>query len=486
MHRKESKIEKKQLNASIVAALFAVCAVLICIASCIKLSIACVEVWQTKYITMLVSFVIAALGIVTLFGLFIFFTDREFLKKPKGVFILVSIVLISTALSTLMSFASPFFSATLLAVILVGILVKKELAYPSAVMMATVISVVTIEPASGIGAYMCLCTLITALTGGLTAALMLNVKKGRLTPSLAGLVGGTASALSLCVVQALCGAQISESIVPMLWLIGGGSLCGVVATGILPLLEVAFDIATDARLNELMNNNNPLMKRLMVEAPGTYHHSMLVATLAEAAAEQVGANSLLCKAAGYYHDVGKLRSPMHFKENQRDFNIHDTLDPCESAQRIIAHRRDGVTLLMKNNIPSDVVKIASEHHGNSTVLFFYNEALKRAADGEKVDEADFKYNASKPSTKESAIIMLADCCEAAVRSIKQPTHESIGAKVHDVIGNLWLKQDGQLSECPLTARDILLIQKSFVKTLSAQYHERIEYPTLEEIENAKK
>lgn len=486
MHVKKQRLTKKQLNAPLVAALFAICAVLVCIAACIKLSIASTEVWQTKYVIIICSLAAASICIVALFGLFIFFTDRDFLKKPKGVFILISIILISVALSTLMSFASPFFSAMLFSVILIGVLVKKELAYPSAVLMAVVVGIVTADPASEASGYVCLCTSTTATVGGITSALMLNLKKGRLTPSLAGLAGGVVSALSFCIVQALCGVKLAEPIVPMLWLIGGGSLCGVVATGILPLLEVAFDIATDARLNELMNNNNPLIKRLMVEAPGTYHHSMLVAALAEAAAEQIGANSLLCKTAGYYHDVGKLRSPMHFKENQRDFNIHDTLDPYESAQRIIAHRRDGVTLLTKNNIPSDVIKIASEHHGNSTVLFFYNEALKRAVGGEKVDEAEFKYNASKPSTKESAIVMLADCCEATVRSIRQPTVESIESKVHDVISNLWLKRDGQLSESPLTAKDITLIEKSFVKTLSAQYHERVEYPTMEEVENAKK
>ncbi len=436
----------------------------------------------------------AASALSLLLGLWFFLkrNEKKLFSAPKNITIIMSAIVLAAIFSLPMTMLSGYFNAMLLAVLLSALLVKRRSAYSVAFVCAAIGGIMAFSPVymSGTGEYVVdawipLGIMLAEFIGGVIAVYSLKKNYGRMAPIFSGIAGGAASSIIFMCVQATAEMSFQAVIIPMLWLLGDGILCGIIATGLMPIFEIVFDIATDARLNELMNNNNPLIKRLMIEAPGTYHHSMLVSALAESAAETIGADALLCKAAGYYHDVGKLRSPMHFIENQRGKNIHDTLPPLESAERIIAHRKDGVTLLNKYKLPSDVIRICSEHHGDSTVIYFYNKALQQAAEGEVINEADFKYKSSKPSSKESGIVMLADCCEAAVRSIKNPTSDNIAQKVSDVIAGIWLKRDGQLSESTLTARDVRTIETSFINTLTAQYHERVEYPRLEDIDNAK-
>ena len=202
----------------------------------------------------------------------------------------------------------------------------------------------------------------------------------------------------------------------------------------------------------------------------------------KAAAEQIGANALLCRVCACYHDVGKLRAPLYFKENQHGRNIHDELDPYESARSIIAHVKDGVTLLEKYKLPGEVVRIVSEHHGDSVMVYFYDKAKKLAPEGAKIDEKPFRYPQNKPSSKEAALLLLADCCEAAVRSMNNPTTEDVRNMITNVITHKWDKHDSMLWNSPLTFIDIKKIEKSFMKTFAALYHERIEYPDLEDID----
>lgn len=422
--------------------------------------------------------------VITAFlGLYLYFNDRDTMKSLKQMLIVSVLITLSSALSAITTLISPYFTTMTLAVILTGILIKKQTAYSTVLYMAAVSGLMAFNTIEGGSQSESIAVIISMTLGGISTVFALNARQSRSMPIIAGLIGGGTAALSYMCVQAFCAGRFSDMLMPAVWLLSSSALCGVIATGLMPVFENLFDVATSARLNELMNNNNPLLKRLMIEAPGTYHHSMLVASIAEAAAETIGANPLLCKTAAYYHDVGKLRSPMHFKENQHDYNIHDDLDPAESAQRITAHQKDGVTLLIKYKLPTDIIKICGEHHGDSFVAFFYNKAIQQAGSAEAVDESLFRYNAPKPSTKESAILMLADCCEAAVRSIKQPTEELIEAKIRDVIAGIWLKRNGQLSEAPITAKDVSSIERSFIISLSAQYHERIEYPELEAIDD---
>ena len=217
---------------------------------------------------------------------------------------------------------------------------------------------------------------------------------------------------------------------------------------------------------------------MMVAAPGTYHHSMMVASLAEGAAEAIGANALLARTGAMYHDVGKLRRPQYFRENQNGHNIHDTLQPEESAGFIIAHQKDAMSYLSRYRMPSEVKKIVAEHHGTTLVTYFYFKAKQQQTqDGEPVIERLFRYQGNLPSTKESAIVMLADSCEAAVRSMSEPTREDVAEMVRKIVQGKM--DDGQLKMCPLTLGEINQIEKSFLVTFTGLMHERIRYPALE-------
>ena len=259
------------------------------------------------------------------------------------------------------------------------------------------------------------------------------------------------------------------------WAVGGGILSGALAIGLQPVFEIAFRLATPTRLIELTNPGQPLMKRLMIEAPGTYHHSIVVANLAESAASRIKTNSFLARAGAYYHDIGKLKRPMYFKENQMGDNPHEHTDPYVSAAILISHTKDGVQLAQKEHVPPEIQSIILQHHGVTPVMYFYHKALQ-LSNGQQVDINEFRYAGPKPDTKEAAIVMLADTIEAAVRSLKNPTPKAIDQFIERLVrGKL---EDGQLSESPLSLRDIDDICEAFSDILKGVYHERIEYPNV--------
>lgn len=255
---------------------------------------------------------------------------------------------------------------------------------------------------------------------------------------------------------------------------GAGLISGILAIGILPILENAFDIVTNMRLLELSNPNNPLMRRLLLEAPGTYHHSVLVANLAEMAAEKVGANPIMARTAAYYHDVGKLERPYYFKENQIGINPHDGMSPALSAAIILSHVDDGIKLANKHNLPMAIIDVINEHHGDSIAKYFYITMKNNSENPDEVDVNDYKYSGRPPRTKESTIVMMADGVEAAVRSIQKPDKEKIEKMVDNIIKTRL--DEGQLKNSDLTFKDLEKIRESFLTVLSGIYHERIEYP----------
>lgn len=259
------------------------------------------------------------------------------------------------------------------------------------------------------------------------------------------------------------------------WAVGGGILSGFLAVALQPLFEIVFRLPTPTRLLELTNPSQPLMKRLMIEAPGTYHHSIVVANLAESAATRIKANSYLARAGAYYHDIGKLKRPMYFKENQMGENPHEHTDPYVSAAILISHTKDGMLLAQKEHIPPEIQDIILQHHGVTPVMYFYHKALQ-LSDGQQVDINEFRYTGPKPNTREAAIVMLADTIEAAVRSMKSPTPKAIDQFIERLVrGKL---EDGQLSDSPLSLRDIDDICEAFSDILKGVYHERIEYPNV--------
>ncbi|AAS43285.1 MULTISPECIES: HD family phosphohydrolase [Bacillus] len=252
-----------------------------------------------------------------------------------------------------------------------------------------------------------------------------------------------------------------------------GIISSVLAMGILPYLESGLGIVSSMKLMELSSPNHPLLRRILLEAPGTYHHSVMVANLSEAACEAVGANGVLARVGAYYHDVGKTVQPQFFIENQMGIeNPHDKLDPVTSKDIIIAHVTDGVKMLEEYHIPQEIIDIAGQHHGTTLLKYFYYKAIKE--DKEKYTEEMFRYPGSKATSKESAIVGIADSVEAAVRSMNHPTPEQINNLVQSIIKDRL--QDGQFSECDLTFKELQIVGKTLCETLNGIFHSRITYP----------
>lgn len=254
-----------------------------------------------------------------------------------------------------------------------------------------------------------------------------------------------------------------------------GVISAILALGILPFLEGVFRITTVVRLLELSHSNHPLLKRLMMEAPGTYHHSVLVGNLAEAAADVVGADPLLVRVASYYHDIGKTKRPYFFIENQQEGdNPHDRLQPSLSVLIISSHVKEGVEMLKNAKFPEEIIDIVAQHHGDGRLTFFYRKALEKAENPDSIRERDFRYQGPPPQTKEAALVMLADSVQAAVHSLKNPTQEQIEKKVNDIIKNKI--DDNQLQGCNLTFKDIEKISQAFKALLIGMHHKRLDYP----------
>ena len=257
---------------------------------------------------------------------------------------------------------------------------------------------------------------------------------------------------------------------------GGAFISGILAMGLLPFLESSFNLVTNMKLLELSNPNNLLLKRLLMEAPGTYHHSIMVANLAEVAAEEVGANPMLVRVGAYYHDIGKIKRPFFFGENQLGgVNPHDKISPALSTTIIISHVKDGLELAKEYDVPTIVTDMIAQHHGTTLVKYFYYTLKNNSENPDLIKEDDFRYPGPKPQTKEAAIIMMADSVEAAVRSIQEPTLYKIEAMVNNIIKDKL--NSNQLNECDLTFKDLEVIKACFLKVLKGIYHHRIEYPT---------
>lgn len=258
--------------------------------------------------------------------------------------------------------------------------------------------------------------------------------------------------------------------------VGGGFLCAVIVNGTIPLVESVFKYTTDIKLLELANMNSPVLRELMVQAPGTYHHSIIVGNLVEAAAEAINANPLLARVAAYYHDIGKIRKPLYFIENTgSSVNKHDKLAPSMSALILMAHVKDGVELARENKLGQPLVDIIRQHHGTSLIKFFYDKAKSKEDPGvQQIDERDYRYPGPRPQTREAAVIMLADAVEAASRTLTDPTPARIQGMVQKIINNIFI--DGQLDECELTLKDLHAIAKSFNRILAGIFHHRVDYP----------
>lgn len=263
----------------------------------------------------------------------------------------------------------------------------------------------------------------------------------------------------------------------------GGIVAGIVTTGIAPIVEIAFGYTTDITLLELANLERPILRRLMIEAPGTYHHSVIVGNMVEAAATEIGANPLLAKACGYYHDIGKIKKPLYFIENQKNGkNKHNKLAPSMSKHILVAHVKEGVEMARQNKLGQAIIDTIRQHHGTSLISYFYEKAKKQK--GEDAVEIDnFRYPGPKPQTKEAGLVMLADVVEAASRTLDNPTPSRIQGLVQNLINKIF--SDGQIDNCELTLKDLHKIAKTFNRILSGIHHHRIDYPEKSSFINGK-
>jgi len=313
------------------------------------------------------------------------------------------------------------------------------------------------------------------LLNGLMAAYWMQNCRERKVFIKAGLKLGLLNVILVTVINVYIGGA---TFFKLMWDWGfafsGGVGAGIVTAGIAPLVEIAYDYTTDIKLLELANLDQPILRRLMLEAPGTYHHSVIVGTMVEAAASEIGANPSLAKVCGYFHDIGKIKKPLYFIENQADgINRHDKLAPSMSSLILIAHIKDGVEIAKQNKLGHDIIETIRQSHGTSLISYFYDKATQLKGEN-RVNIDDFRYPGPKPQTREAGLVMLADAVEAASRTLSNPTPARILGLVQNLINKIF--SDGQLDNCELTLKDLHNIAKSFNKILNGIYHHRIEYP----------
>jgi len=356
-------------------------------------------------------------------------------------------------------FFIPFGIIPMLAAILFGDLV---ISFLLTVASAVAISYLAKEPN---------CTGILFLISGMLSSLLVFGARRRNTIINAGIIVGIAQALSLFLLQNFSILKPENYLILFL----NGIASGIIVVGILPIFELLFKTVTNITLLELADFNNPILNRLMIEAPGTYHHSLIVGNLSEAACRAVGANSLLARIGAYYHDIGKLQKPDYFTENQvLKSNVHEALAPNMSKLVIMNHVKEGVELAKKSHLNHRLIDFIQQHHGKSLVYYFYKRALENSDAEQEVGEEGFRYPGPKPNSKETAVVLLADSVEAATRALKDPTLAKIAENVHKIINNKFI--DGQLDECELTLKDIETISTVFIHILSGIYHSRVNYP----------
>ncbi|PKG21784.1 HD family phosphohydrolase [Niallia nealsonii] len=365
-----------------------------------------------------------------------------------------------------------------MAVMLIKILMEEKLAIITALILGVFGMIMFNEGVSGtfnvaMGVYI--------FAGGLAAVLFLKKHNQRSNILQAGLFVSIVNIIAIFSMILLQNGQYGakEYGIYVLVAVISGISAAVLTIGFLPFFEAGFGILSTMKLIELSNPNHPLLKKILTEAPGTYHHSVMVANLSESACEAIGANGLLARVGCYYHDIGKTKRPHFFIENQLNMgNPHDRLPALASKNIIIAHATDGAELLRKYKMPKEIVDIAEQHHGTTLLKFFYYKAKEKGLD---VKESDFRYPGPKAQTKEAAIIGIADSVEAAVRSLNSPTPEQIEGLIKNIVSDRL--QDGQLDECDLSLKEIDRIRNTLCETLKGIFHSRIEYPDMKKVKD---
>lgn len=392
--------------------------------------------------------------------------------------LLINVIVIMTLLLAKLFYNINIYTVSIsiiIAVMLIGVLID----YSMSIVLSIFISIILGLNFADNNIYIIIQGLLISVVG----VLAINKTNQRSKMTNAGLILGAVGFCITAILQIIQGEVFIDIIKSGIISAISGFTAAICVIGLLPFFETWFGITTSFKLLELSNPNNPLLKKLMIEAPGTYHHSVVVANLAEAAVSAVGGNELLARAGSYYHDIGKMKRPVQFVENQLGgANPHNKYTPALSTLIISSHVKDGVEYARQYKLPTEIIDIIKQHHGDSLLQFFYHKAKELEPDKE-IKEENFRYEGPKPQTREAAVIMLADSVEAATRAMGDPTRGKIESLVRKIIKSKL--DDGQLDESNLTLRDLDLIARTFCKVLEGIYHSRIEYPSDEEIKKDK-
>lgn len=424
--------------------------------------------------------------LVLMSGFYYYFRSPDAVKTSQSNQMLIFIITFMITLGTMKIISMveelkygeiSFFFPIAMAVMLVRILLNERYAIAMAVILAgfgTILFNVHI-PGNlnfSVGLYF--------LLSGISAIIILSKRNFQAKLLQAGLLLSGMNIVILFAILLITNGHYSE--IEYLFYVLGAGISGIgssiLTIGLLPFFEAGFGILSSLKLIELSNPNHPLLRKILTDAPGTYHHSVMVANLAESACEAIGANGLLARVGCYYHDIGKTRRPQFFIENQlNQDNPHDKLPPGTSKDIIIAHAVDGANMLRKAKFPTEIVDIAEQHHGTTLLKYFYHKVCK---DGVEINEAEYRYPGPKAQTKEIAVIGIADSVEAAVRSMNHPTQEKIEELVKQIINDRI--HDKQFAECDITMRELSIVQDSLCESLHGIFHSRIEYPELSKLE----
>ncbi|MEZ7893388.1 MAG: HDIG domain-containing protein [Candidatus Wallbacteria bacterium] len=376
--------------------------------------------------------------------------------------------------STENSFFSPYIIPTSASAILIALLIDTKLAFIVNIIIVILVDLILGHNNSNF--------LIVNIFSGIVAILNVKTVNQRSDLTKAGIMVSFSN-IFLITAYALWEYNVinmnyySNLMRDAVWGFFNGFISAIFAIGMLPYLESIFKVSTSMRLLELSDLNQSLLRRLLLEAPGTYHHSMIVGNLAEAAAKDIGADALLCRVAAYYHDIGKLKRPLFFVENQNSGpNVHDTIKPNLSAKVIMSHTKDGYEIGMENQLPQEILNIIMQHHGTNLISYFYIKAINKFSEPSKDEhvESEYRYSGPKPQSREAAIILLADAVEAASRALSKPSASSIKSLVKKIQNERFT--DGQFDECNITLKDLETISNTFIRIIMGMYHSRIEYP----------
>jgi len=421
-----------------------------------------------------IALLLALLMMVIIIYLRIFMP--EMLADVRKVALLGTIFVVTIGLCILCQEINIYLMPVTLGVMLTAVLLKNRLALIVNIALSVICGMVA-SGANGVFTASMFSVMLTSIVSGTLSVAIMRKRQQRAALLLAGIAVAASNIASIFAVSLInSSTSLMTDLTWMAWAAGSGIMAAVLCIGLQPALEWVFNLVTSAKLLELSNPNQPLIRRLILEASGTYHHSIIVANLSEAAADSIGANGLLARVGAYYHDVGKLKRPLYFKENQMGDNPHDRTDPMVSTAILTAHPRDGVALAQKSRMPKPILDIIEQHHGDTPVIYFYDRCVKQNG-AENVDIADFRYAGPRPQTREAAIVMLADTVEAAARALPDPTMEKMDQLIRRLVRSKM--DDGQLDDSPLTMKDLDRICKAFLTVLTGVFHHRVEYPKVE-------